>query len=485
MPRRWSKAIWPRRCSRLAGAEDVRRTALGLREEPDRRVQLSGIALRPGGRKRASRTVARVRREMRRALEQGGGSDEPAARPGPARRLLQFRGDLLVGGVRRLRPVPRAPVRVGDRVGRLGQRSVDVLSLRRRRHAVGRGPNQRMPEADPLADLDEPPGLCRGGCIGSQALNSRCPPQDGRVAERLGRGRGEEPPAVRRERLDSSQEALLQAAGQRQVARLGEDIGELRNRPGTGELDQGEWVSARLGEDAIPDTRVERRADHGVKQRPGVRPGKAADRQVREARERRLVERFTNSEDHGDAIGEDAARDECDRLRRDAVQPMGVVDDTYERPVVRSPRKEVEDRQTDEESVRGVPGNQPERRSQSGALWLWKPLEIVEERHAQLVETAVRNLHLRLDSRDTGHPAAGRVLHHVLEQRRLADPSLAAQDEGAARSGARRHDEPVQRLALGVAAPKMRPWLRCRWHGLAPTAVGPGGRLYQPSRIRS
>ena len=51
-----------------------------------------------------------------------------AARPpralGPARALLEFGGDVLIGARRGLGPVPGPPVRINHRVGGLGQRAV-------------------------------------------------------------------------------------------------------------------------------------------------------------------------------------------------------------------------------------------------------------------------------------------------------------------------------------------------------------------------
>ena len=59
-----------------------------------------------------------------------------------------------------------------------------------------------------------------------------------------------------RERLESSQESLLQATGQR-TAPLCEDIGELRRRPRPRQLEQGERVAARLGDDPVADAGVD------------------------------------------------------------------------------------------------------------------------------------------------------------------------------------------------------------------------------------
>ncbi len=64
-------------------------------------------------------------------------------------------------------------------------------------------------------------------------------------------------------------------------------------------------------------------------------------------------------------------------------------------------------------------------------------IEVVEERRAQLMQAAVRQLHLRLDPGGPGHAAAGRVRHDVLEQRALADPGLASEHESPALAGAR------------------------------------------------
>ena len=68
-----------------------------------------------------------------------------------------------------------------------------------------------------------------------------------------------------------------------------------------------------------------------------------------------------------------------------------------------------------------------------------------------------RELHLGLDARRSRDPAPRCRLQDVLQQRRLADPGLAAQDQHRALSRPRLLQLKVQRLAL--AAPPTQPRL--------------------------
>ena len=63
-----------------------------------------------------------------------------------------------------------------------------------------------------------------------------------------------------------------------------------------------------------------------------------------------------------------------------------------------------------------------------------------------------RELHLGLDARDPGDAALRGPLGDVLQQRRLADPRLAAQDQHRALPRPDALQQAVQRLALVASA---------------------------------
>ena len=130
---RWSSSSGPTSAHREQRERVVERARLVLRL---RRGQ------RPGGATRG------VERQRGRALEEGGGRGESAARLRARRGTLELRGDVLVGHRRRLRAVPGAAIRVGLGIGRLGERAMDLAPLLGGGCPVDRRANERMAEDD-------------------------------------------------------------------------------------------------------------------------------------------------------------------------------------------------------------------------------------------------------------------------------------------------------------------------------------------------
>ena len=125
-------------------------------EQRESVVERPGLVLRLCRRQRPLRTPARVRRQCRGALEEGGGGGQATARLGADGGSLQLAGDGLVGGGRRLGQVPGAPVRIELRVGRIRQRPVHLSPLIRRRRPVDRRAHERMAKPDSAVDFDKP-----------------------------------------------------------------------------------------------------------------------------------------------------------------------------------------------------------------------------------------------------------------------------------------------------------------------------------------
>jgi hypothetical protein len=85
-----------------------------------------------------------------------------------------------------------------------------------------------------------------------------------------------------------------------------------------------------------------------------------------------------------------------------------------------------------------------------------EPVDVLEHRGAQLVQSAVRELHLRLDA-DRGHDVpAGTTLRDEVEQGALADAGVAPKDDDAAPTVDRVGQNRVEELALGTASKKVR-----------------------------
>ena len=157
-------------------------------------------------------------------------------------------------------------------------------------------------------------------------------------------------------------------------------------------------------------------------------------------------------DEHRDRIGLQPPRDEHERLGRRAVEPVRVVDDAQQRLRVRGRCEQAQDRHRDEEAVLHALVRQPEGASQRGALHVGQLAGAVDDRPQQLVQPGERQLGLGLHAGAGEHPHAVRLLQGVLQQRGLADPGVAAQDERAAARLPGRLEEAVDGRALALPA---------------------------------
>jgi hypothetical protein len=85
-------------------------------------------------------------------------------------------------------------------------------------------------------------------------------------------------------------------------------------------------------------------------------------------------------------------------------------------------------------------------------LWTRQPVEVIEHRHAQLMQPGERELHLRLDTSGARHQAARRVIGHIIQQCRLAHTRFAAHHQCPALTRADTLDQPVEHLAFASPA---------------------------------
>ena len=202
-----------------------------------------------------------------------------------------------------------------------------------------------------------------------------------------------------------------------------------------GQLEEGEGVAARLGDDPVADPRVERPGNGGGEQRASVIGGQAVEHHLRQALERR--DRFGvppgEHERHG--LGHQPAGDEAQNLGGGPVEPLGVVDHADERALGRRAGHEAEDGHAEQERVRGRAAPQAEDRAHRVALGFRDEVELIEQRHAHLVQRPERQLRLCLHAGHTRHPAAGRPVDEVLQQRGLPDACLSRDHQGLAAPG--------------------------------------------------
>ena len=102
------------------------------------------------------------------------------------------------------------------------------------------------------------------------------------------------------------------------------------------------------------------------------------------------------------ALSEEPAGDERQDLRRRLIEPLGVVDDADERLLLGDVGEQRQRREPDQEAVWRGALAQPEHRRQRAALGRRQPLEVIEHGRTELMQPAVGQLHLRLDTHRSG-----------------------------------------------------------------------------------
>ena len=174
-------------------------------------------------------------------------------------------------------------------------------------------------------------------------------------------------PGLGREGLQPAHETLLDAAGHRHL--LGEpESARHRDRLSARQLEQRKRIAARLGQDPVTYSLVERPRDRRVEQQPGVIGGQPLDHELRQPLELVLVAGFAQPEHQSHALRQEPPRHERERLRGHPVEPLRVVDDAYERLLLGRVGQQAQDRQSHEEAIRRRSGAEAERRAQRVAL---------------------------------------------------------------------------------------------------------------------
>ena len=100
-----------------------------------------------------------------------------------------------------------------------------------------------------------------------------------------------------------------------------------------------------------------------------------------------------------DRLGQQAPRDEGERLHRHLVEPLRVVDDAEQGLVVGGRGHQAQHRQPDQETVRRRPDAAAERDVQRLALWFRQLVEVIQQRRAQLLQSGEGELHVGLHAR--------------------------------------------------------------------------------------
>ena len=325
------------------------------------------------------------------------------------------------------------------------------LPVRGGRRAVGRRADQRMAEPQPGAELGQP-GLGRGRRgLGADPEPGGGPPDQGRVAGRVGRRRAAaaagSAPGGRRGGAGSSPRCCP-PAGPRRAART-RPPAPRASGPG----------AAPAGPAGCPGSR--RRSGRGPARQSGraaPRPAAArasasaspADGQLRQPGQ--VAARVPGGEHQADRLGAEAAGHEREDLAEAWSSHCPSSTGHTSGCSAATCGQQAQHGQADQEPVRRRPRAHAEHGAQGIALRGRQRLQAVQHRRAQLMQSGERELHLRLDAGGPRHPAARRLPGQVVQQRRLADARLAVHHQRPALARAKRPDQPVQHAALGAAA---------------------------------
>jgi hypothetical protein len=204
----------------------------------------------------------------------------------------------------------------------------------------------------------------------------------------------------------------------------------------------------------VGDAVVQPARDHRRQELPRLGIVKGLDQHLGQTGER--IGRLPRGEQEGDGLRQQPARNEAQRLRRRAIQPLRIVDDTQKRALLRGLREEAQARQGHEKAVRRRAGTHPERDLERTALRSRKPSDEIVERRARLMQGRERQLHLGFDAHRAQQREVRRRFDRVLEQRRLPDARLPPQDQHAAAAGSRVGEQPVQRRELVAPTTQQR-----------------------------
>ena len=278
--------------------------------------------------------------------------------------------------------MPGPPVRVGLGHGGFGQRTMHAAPVFGSGRAVGGGPDERVRELDPPAQLEQPAVLRWARCREVDPERSCGPMEQDRVAERLGGRHEDEQLRIGRERLEAPDVALLDPAGDRLTTGKTEPAGQAGDVPGARQFEQGERIAMALRDDLVADAGVERAGHAGQQQRASVAVAEAADGKLREPGENVIAGPRPRGAHHRDPLGQQAARHEPQDLRRGLVEPLRVIDETDQRLLLGDLGEQRQRGQPHQEPVGRGAGAAAEHRRERVALRNGQPAELVQHRRA-------------------------------------------------------------------------------------------------------
>ena len=405
---------------------------LDVTEDGLGRLPLSADLRRVGRREQPAEPPGGLSAQRRRPLVPLDGGDRPAAQPHIRGKPLDRGGELLVGLRRGGRPMcDPLPLELGLDARR-GQHVVGTAPVGAGRRRVHRRADQRVAEPEPPGlEHDQPGVLGRGeGVIGEPRARERAADHDRAVGP--ARGQEEHRLAARvGQGLDHAGVGLLEA---RAAAFEAPAVGAR-------ELEQRERVPGGIAHRLVEAVR---RQPTVLEQRAGL-----VGRQQLRADGRQLgVALRARRDQEGDAICGDAPPGKRDRLRRRRVKPVGVVDQREHRLLLRSGAEQVEGADEHRQPVDRLGRPDGERAPQRLGLASRQVRRKTGERCEEVDEPDERHRCLGLDAPRPHHAHVLGARGGVLEERGLADPRLARDDERAAVAPARVVEQPIDTQAL-------------------------------------
>jgi non-heme chloroperoxidase len=355
---------------------------------------ISGLELRLCGRERSCGPRARVNCQLERLLQKCRRGRDTTSAPGALGGAFQVSCDALVELRRRVRPMPGAPIGFHLRVRHLGERLMNGLAVSDTARPVGRGADQRVAEPDPGTELDQPVFFSRWLGVSPDAEQFGGALEQDRVAQGFGGSDEQQSLCLLRERSDARQEAVLDLPCQWSRSGHGEATGQLACGRAARQLQQGERVAAGLGDDPVSHSLVQPPRKDRVQQRPSLAVRQATDLAFRQTLQLSRGARFAHGEHQSDGLSQQPPRDEGEDLPGELVEPLRVVDQADERPLLGGGRQQSQHCQPDEEAIGWHSGGQAERRAEGVALGTRQVVHAVQHRRAQLMRACVGKLDL-------------------------------------------------------------------------------------------
>jgi hypothetical protein len=131
---------------------------------------------------------------------------------------------------------------------------------------------------------------------------------------------------------------------------------------------------------------------------------------------------------------------------------LRVIDDTEQRSILGGLGQQAEDRESDQERIRGWPGTESERDGKRVALRMREALHELQDRRAPHLKRRERELHLPLDPEGPDDPKPPPRLDRVPQQSGLAYARLSVHHQDPAVPAARGPQQPFEHLALTLPA---------------------------------